>query len=366
MSLEQLIAQKRASALAEQEGDLQHTTHNQEHAEVADVSLPLQPVNDTSAISSLHAHDPDAILINIDLIDVTAQVRQAFDSQSLEELADDIAEHGQDSAILVRSSGEGRYELVAGERRLRAKQILCQREPENHVHQQIRATIKTLNDEQKENRQLAENIQREALKPLEIAQALASQKATYGYTDAQLAAMIKKDRSYVTRHLGLLNLSPELQYLIKTNEVKPNPALKHKEQLVEAAINTLPIGLREQIAQGAMSKLDALQARASWQETTDEQSPTSNQKSSEFGELSVSKPSSATKGPAKKQVKVSVSLGAAEALAELLSHISTELELNPVNVTKQKGRPVRKELLAALESRAQDVLQAYRKNKSPR
>ena len=353
MSLEQLIADKRAKAEQKQNvvsGDIGTETG---------LNTPIQSVPAIEASEELEdfSRDPDSIIIQTDLIDVNIQVRESFDPQRLEDLADDIAAHGQDSAILVRPAGNGRYELVAGERRFRAKKILQARQPDHIEHRLIRATTKLLNDEQKENRQLAENIHRDELKPLELAKALARQKEIYGYTDAQLAEKIKKDRSFVSRYLGLINLSPELQYLISTDEIKPRPALEKKDKLVADVVAAMPHDLQAKVNEGDLSTLAALQMRDSWQPSNpgeDEVNPDIDHQATE------SSASAAPKPQATKMPKVSVSLDTAEAMGELLTLIASDLGLNSVQVTKQKGRSVRKELLVALDSRAQDILQAYR------
>ncbi|ALP54956.1 hypothetical protein Tel_17015 (plasmid) [Candidatus Tenderia electrophaga] len=353
MSLEQLIAAKRERINQQQQDDRGQIKHEQDYS--TEQSHRVEPVN----VASVRHDDPDAVVIDIDLIDIHAQVRQEYDSRALEALADDIAAHGQDSPILVRPAGNGRYELVAGERRLRAKRILQRREPDVSAHHKIRATLKALDDEQKTNRQLAENIQREDLKPLEIARALVNQKEVHGYTDAQLADKINKDRSYVTRHLGLLGLSPELQYLIEIDEVKPRPALKHRDKLVQSALDEMPQGLRDQVAQGELTTLAALKARASWQ-AADGQSAEHESHGGDRALNSGAVPTRVSRAASARASRLSVSMPAAEALADLLGLLAEDMALNPIKVSKQKGKPVRKELLATLETRAQDVLQAYR------
>lgn len=353
MSLEQLIAAKRERINQQQQDDRGQTEHEQDQT-----TEQLHRVVEAS-LASIRHDDPDAVVIDIDLIDIHAQVRQEFDLQSLEALADDIAAHGQDSPILVRPAGNSRYELVAGERRLRAKQILQRREPDVSSHRYIRATLKALDDEQKTNRQLAENIQREDLKPLEIARALANQKQVHGYTDAQLADNINKDRSYVTRHLGLLGLSPELQYLIEIDEIKPRPALKHRDKLVQSAIEAMPKALRDQVERGELTALAALKARETWQSADGQSAEDESHGADKTLNIGAAR-TQVPQATSARASRLSVSMPAAEALADLLGLLAEEMALNPIKVSRQKGKPVRKELLATLETRAHDVLQAYR------
>lgn len=336
-SLEDRIAQKRAL-----EKSKKTTTP----------SMPVSPGIELAGLMANNNKDPDAIVVSLDDIVVNEQIRKEFSKQSLLELADDIAEHGQDTPIIIRPVGPGHYELVAGERRVRAKKILQSRDPSNLDHKMIRATVKTLNDEQKENRQLAENIHREDLKPLELAKALAKQKETYGYTDEQLAERAKKERSFVTRHLGLLNLSPELQYLVSTGEVKVTPAILKKDAMVRKVVSDMPDGLQELIQKGELSTLEALQSRDTFQEIPSDKNTDQTSSGNDGATTNSEKP--------KRQVKVSVPLESAEAMADLMTMLAADLELNPITLTKQKGRVVRKELLALLDTRVEEVLQAYR------
>jgi ParB/RepB/Spo0J family partition protein len=300
--------------------------------------------------------DADAVIIKVSDVIVRPQIRKYFDADALEQLADDIQTHGQDNPIIVRQATNEQWELVAGERRLRAKEILQKREPSNIDHQMIRATVRRYDDATKHLRQLAENIQREQLTPLEEAEALLKAKEDNGLTDAALAALVKKSRSYVTRRLELLALSPELQYLVNNNEVGARPALTQKDTLVDTAVAAMPAGLTAKVTAGELSVLDALKARETWQEPAAPTGATDAPATTEQG------PPAVPEKP-RREISVPVSLEAGEALCELLTRLAADLNLNAIDVTRQQNKTVRKELIAALNGRAREVLHAYKTRK---
>lgn len=125
-----------------------------------------------------------------------AQPRTVFDSGALAELAASITRHGVLQPILVRETAPDAYEIIAGERRFRASGMAG------------RATIPAIVTTADDPTVLAllENIQREDLEPLDLAQFLDRLLAGHGATHDELAALIGKSRPYVTRVLGLLRL----------------------------------------------------------------------------------------------------------------------------------------------------------------
>ena len=122
------------------------------------------------------------------------QPRTEFDEQGLKELADSIRENGVFQPILVRKrkTGQG-YELVAGERRLRASKLAGK--------DTIPAIITDFNDTQMMEISLLENIQRKDLTPIEEAQAYEQLIKKLGYTQDELAKRLGKSRSNVTNIL---------------------------------------------------------------------------------------------------------------------------------------------------------------------
>lgn len=144
--------------------------------------------------------------LDVDVIDVREQVRTVFDSedQTIEELAESIAAQGQIQPVVVRQVGE-RYELVAGERRLRACRL---------KGLQVLARVVELSDEQAQAWQFAENVHRLNLTQLEEARRLKADVDAAGGDVEAVAAQHSKSRSWVYKLIGLLNLPEQAQRLI--------------------------------------------------------------------------------------------------------------------------------------------------------
>lgn len=138
------------------------------------------------------------------------QPRKSFDQQKLEELAQSIRENGVFTPILVREATGG-YELIAGERRVRAS-VLANKE-------EIPAIIMDFNDGQMMEISLLENIQREDLNILEEASGYQKLIETLGYTQEQLANRIGKSREHVSNTLRLLKLPKDVQKLVEENKL---------------------------------------------------------------------------------------------------------------------------------------------------
>lgn len=130
------------------------------------------------------------------------QPRVEFDEEKLQELADSIATHGVFQPILVREVKDG-YELIAGERRLRASKIAKKTT--------IPAIIVDFNDKKIMEIALLENIQRENLNAIEEAKAYDKLMKRYGYTQEVLADRMGKSRAYVANLLRLLRLPVNVQ-----------------------------------------------------------------------------------------------------------------------------------------------------------
>lgn len=135
------------------------------------------------------------------------QPRASFVAAELEELAASIKVNGLLQAIVVRRSVTGRtFELVAGERRLRAVKQLGWRE--------IPAQIRDVDDQTLLVLALVENLQRQDLGPLEEAQGYASLRDTFGYSQRQIAEAVGKSRPTVANVLRLLALPPSVRRLM--------------------------------------------------------------------------------------------------------------------------------------------------------
>lgn len=149
----------------------------------------------------------DSIEVDPSLIEpCSAQPRMRFDDAPLQELADSIRANGVVQPLLVRRRG-GRFELIAGERRLRAARIAGLAT--------VPVVIREVPDEKLLEIALVENIQREDLNPIEEALAYRSLLEGVGLTQESLASRIGRDRSYITNYLRLLRLPDDVQALVQ-------------------------------------------------------------------------------------------------------------------------------------------------------
>ncbi|GAB5408358.1 MAG: ParB/RepB/Spo0J family partition protein [Balneolaceae bacterium] len=159
------------------------------------------------------------IVLNVPVDHIRAnpnQPRKDFDEERLEELADSLKKHGLIQPITVRYIGEKRFELISGERRLRASKLAGIDE--------IPAYIREADDEQSMAFALIENIQREELNPLEIAMGYKRLLEEFDYTQAEVANRVGKNRSTVTNMLRLLNLPDFIQTALISNLISTGHA----------------------------------------------------------------------------------------------------------------------------------------------
>ena len=139
------------------------------------------------------------------------QPRTRMDEGSLYELAESIKAQGIMQPILVRPIGEGRYEIIAGERRSRAAKLAGLTE--------VPVLVKDVPDEAAAAMALIENIQREDLNPLEEAQGLQRLTAEFGLTHEQAAQAVGRSRSAASNLLRLLNLAEPVQSMLMAGDI---------------------------------------------------------------------------------------------------------------------------------------------------
>ena len=150
--------------------------------------------------------------LTLSLVDPKSdQPRKHFDKQSLEELARSIEENGLLQPILVREYANGRYQIIAGERRFRASKIAGLTE--------IPAIILDKDDRKVAEIALIENIQREDLNPIEEAMAFKSLAEEYGLTQEELSEKVGKSRSAIANSVRLLDLPAPILDMVASGEI---------------------------------------------------------------------------------------------------------------------------------------------------
>ena len=138
------------------------------------------------------------------------QPRKAFNEEALRELAESIKNYGVFTPIIVKKSIKG-YDLIAGERRLRASKLAGM--------EKIPAIVKDYTDDQMREISLLENLQRENLTAIELAWAYKGIIDNLDIRQEDLAQKIGKSRSHITNTLGLLNLPEDVQKMILNGDI---------------------------------------------------------------------------------------------------------------------------------------------------
>ena len=170
--------------------------------------------------------------IEVSLIELSPyQPRTNFDEENLKSLIESIKEQGVIQPILVRKSNKNKYELIAGERRLRAVKTLG--------HEKIPAIVKTINDESAAVYALLENVQRENLNPIEEALGLEKLIKQFKFTQENLAKKTGKSRSHIANLIRLLSLDRYVIDLLSKKKIDMGHArallsLSHSSQKIYA------------------------------------------------------------------------------------------------------------------------------------
>jgi len=172
----------------------------------------------------------------IDLEKITAgrfQPRQEFDGTKIQELADSIKKHGVLSPILVREIGLDKFEVIAGERRVRASKIAGLKTIPSLVNQK--------EDQEALEAALIENLQREDLNPVEEARGYDRLKREFELTQDEIAKATGKARSTIANSMRILSLSPKILDMISQGALEKGHAkilsgldTTKAEQLAEA------------------------------------------------------------------------------------------------------------------------------------
>src|SRR5688572_5251331 len=168
-----------------------------------------------SAVETVATETPTERQQTVNLIELDRivpnpnQPRERFEQDDLEELAESIKTAGILQPILVRAGTGGGYELIAGERRLRAARMAGL--------DRIPALTQSAGDEQSLELALIENIQRQQLNPMEEARAFSTLMTRHGLTQEEVARKVGRKRSSVANMLRLLRLPAAVQEMLREN-----------------------------------------------------------------------------------------------------------------------------------------------------
>lgn len=175
--------------------------------------MPLVPGTVSETETKLEYKDGKLAHLSVELIQRGKyQPRRDIHPEALEELAESIKAQGVMQPIVVRPIGDGRYELIAGERRWRATQLAGL--------DRIPAVIRDVPDEAAIAMSLIENIQREDLNPIEEAMALKRLQDEFELTHQEVATAVGKSRTTITNLLRLIALTDDVKLLLERGDLE--------------------------------------------------------------------------------------------------------------------------------------------------
>jgi ParB family chromosome partitioning protein len=186
------------------------------------------------------------------------QPRQEFKDEALDELAASIEELGVIQPITVRALGDGQFEIIAGERRLRAaRRAGIDRLP---------AFIREASSEEMLEMALVENVQREELNPIEVALGYQRLIEECGLTQEAVAEKVSKSRATVSNFLRLLRLPPRVQAALRDKEV----AMGHARALIAIDDEDAQVELLEETIEEDLSVREVERRARDWHEDQEE------------------------------------------------------------------------------------------------
>jgi ParB family chromosome partitioning protein len=206
-------------------------------SDTPDIAREQQQRNNNTSITD----NPSAALGSISHIKVNQvevnpyQPRFEFDEDALRELSESIKVQGLIQPITVRQMGHHAYQLISGERRLRASKMAGITE--------IPAYIRTADDQQMLEMALIENIQRENLNAIEVALSFQRMIDECAINQEELGDRVSKNRSTITNYLRLLKLPPTIQAAIRDNKI----SMGHARALINVSDPSVQIFIYQEI-----------------------------------------------------------------------------------------------------------------------
>ncbi len=209
------------------------------------------------AIFESNSTDSSSLVSVIRISDIEAnknQPRKTFDESALMELSQSIAAHGVIQPIVVKTSGDGFYKIIAGERRFRAAKMAGLSE--------IPAIVRELDDKTAAEVAIIENIQREDLDPVEEAAAYKALMEVYGLTQEELSSRIGKSRSTIANILRVLDLPDDVLALVAQKKLTLGHAkvlmgVKYTDDMISLAEKIVLTGMSVRQAEAEVKKLNA-------------------------------------------------------------------------------------------------------------
>jgi len=231
------------------------------------------------------------------------QPRQEFDDETLDELAASIEQIGIIQPITVRALGDGEFEIISGERRLRA----ARRADMEHLP----AFIRKANSEEMLEMALVENVQREELNPIEIALGYQRLIEECDLTQEEVAERVSKSRATVSNFLRLLRLPPRIQAALRDKEV----SMGHARALISMDDEEAQVALLEDTIDEDLSVREVERRVRDWRDDGEDEDTSSGE------------PTVETEAPSTEPVPDRSDLQLEELRNELRSRFSTQVQI---------------------------------------
>ena len=206
-----------------------------DNEQVEEIATKKTPIIESKNVNELNVND---------ITPNPNQPRKHFDQDALQELADSIKVHGVIQPLVVNKLENGKYMIIAGERRWRASKLAGL--------DKIPVVIKNYSDKQVKEISIIENLQREDLNPIEAARAIKQLMEEYSLTQEVVAERIGKSRSNIANTLRLLSLYPDVVKMVEDGRLSSG----HAKTLVTITDITTQIKLARQACDGKMSVRD--------------------------------------------------------------------------------------------------------------
>jgi ParB family chromosome partitioning protein len=228
------------------------------------------------------------------------QPRQEFKDAALDELASSIEELGVIQPITVRALGDGQFEIISGERRLRAaRRAGIDRLP---------AFIRKASSEEMLEMALVENVQREQLNPIEVALGYQRLMEECGLTQEEVSEKVSKSRATVSNFLRLLRLPPRVQAALRDQEV----AMGHARALIAMDDEEAQVELLEETIEEDLSVREVETRAREWHEDQDD----------DEGEATADEPETPDPTPDRDDLQLD------DFRSKLRSRLSTQVQIN--------------------------------------
>ena len=219
--------------------------------------------------SEFHDGRNAVVSLPIDSLEPNAfQPRRSFSASALDELAASIKEMGVIQPIVVRPNAGGAYQIVAGERRWRAAKLAG--------YSMIPAIVKDLSDQESLEIALIENVQREDLNALDVAEAYDTLLKRFSYTQETLAKKIGKERSSITNYLRLLRLPDPVKNLLREEQI----TFGHAKALLSLQDATAQLSISLKVAKRKISVRELEKIVANYKNRQTLSAPSASRRSS--------------------------------------------------------------------------------------